>query len=544
MQQLLPTAFHHLLQMHQQSRLLWQNQLFKTSLEHQAVKEVPEDEKFSFNYQFDLLKLGAEITIKGKLVRLVSGDWDSLDDLGNIYKSDVFSKPTPLADDTWHTDEHFGFQRIGRVNNSLITLCTEIPEKLAVTEDMVKPFLEGMGLSAALAKKKLFYVDYAIMEGIPVKSGMTVSSPIALFYHNKKNRLVPIAIQLKQQPADDNPVFLPSDPKYTWLAAKMWFNLADASYHESVTHLGFTHLLMEGCVLATHRNLSQSHPIFKLLAPHFLYLIDINGSALTTLISPDGWVQNVTAMGIKGLFELIQRKLETWRMDVDGTLPKELESRGLLDQTVLSGYHYRDDALALYNIINSYVTAYVALYYDCSSSFTNDQEIQAWAQELVKPRSQGGCGLLGVPGEGSINNAADLVCILNCIIFTSSAGHAAANFAQYDEYGFPPNYPIAIKGSLPTTKAALTESCILNALPDKAMTFEIIVIAKILSSLGTNKLGDYEMKYIYDPKAERVLQRFKKELAEQSQRVKTLEKTREFSFKWLDPEIVPNAISI
>ncbi|XP_060063611.1 allene oxide synthase-lipoxygenase protein-like [Ylistrum balloti] len=510
------------------------------------AKEIPDDERFSWDYKFDLGKLAAEVKIKGKFVETVSGDWDSLDDLGNIYKCEVFSKPTPLADDTWDTDEHFGYQRIGRINNSLITLCARIPNKLAVTDEMLKPFLEGATLEQAIAKKKLFYVDLAIVEGIPVKNGLMVCAPIALFYHNKESNLVPIAIQLKQQPADDNPVFLPSDPKYTWLAAKMWFNLADASYHESITHLGFTHMLMEGCALATHRNLSHSHPIFKLLAPHFLYLITINGLALTTLITSDGWVQNVMAIGIDGMFALIRKKLDTWRMDIDGTLPKELESRGvlLLDKTILSGYHYRDDALSLYDIIKNYVTDYVRLYYDNPATYKEDHEIQAWAQELVKPRTQGGCGLLGVPGGGSITKESDLVCILNCIIFTSSVAHAAANFAQYDEYGFPPNYPVVIKGKPPTDKTAQTEACILEALPDKSLTFDIITITKLLSSFGTNKLGDFEMKYIYDPKAEKVLQRFQKELAEQSRRVKSLEKTREFSYKWLDPEIVPNAISI
>ena len=40
--------------------------------------------------------------------------------------------------------------------------------------------------------------------------------------------------------------------------------------------LAFTHLIMEGIAVVTNRELSQSHPIFRLLAPHFLFLLAIN----------------------------------------------------------------------------------------------------------------------------------------------------------------------------------------------------------------------------------------------------------------------------
>ena len=71
-------------------------------------------------------------------------------------------------------------------------------------------------------------------------------------------------------------VFMPTDPNYTWLVAKLFFNNADSQVHEASSHLLYTHLTMESFCLCTHRQLSQSHPMFRLMAGHFEFLLPIN----------------------------------------------------------------------------------------------------------------------------------------------------------------------------------------------------------------------------------------------------------------------------
>ncbi|GFO15927.1 allene oxide synthase-lipoxygenase protein-like [Plakobranchus ocellatus] len=231
----------------------------------------------------------------------------------------------------------------------------------------------------------------------------------------------------------------------------MWYNNADAAYHQAITHLGMTHMLMEGVTLATHRNLSLSHPIFKLLAPHFLYLIAIN-TGWELLVSDGGWVDKTMNFGNKGLFALISKGLNTWRMDLEGTLPNDLKGRGLDDLNVLPCYHFRNDAILLYEVINKYIKSYVILYYPTDNLLQKDTEIQKWAAELVKERngSEGGFGILGVPGNGQIQTRQQLEQIVTCIVYTCSVSHASTNFPQYEEYAFPPNYPGLLRGRPPS----------------------------------------------------------------------------------------------
>ncbi|XP_070197537.1 allene oxide synthase-lipoxygenase protein-like [Littorina saxatilis] len=447
----------------------------------------------------------------------------------------------------------FANQRINGLNPSVIQLCTdpEYIKKIAVSGETLKPFIGGLTIEQAIAQKCLYVCDLKILEDVKPKAGFTLCAPIGLFFVDKKEgkdgRLKPVAIQLFQEPATDNPVFLPEDG-WNWTLAKMWFNNADAAYHQSITHLGFTHLLMEGVAVTTHRQLSQHHPIFKMLAPHFLFLIAIDSKARETLINPGGIIDTIMNAGLEGSFEIIRKRLTKWRMDVDGTLPVELVKRGVEDTTALPNYHFRDDALRVYDVIKTYATDYVKLYYKNSGDLQGDWEIQAWAKELTAKRDSecGGCGLQGVPGNGQVKSVDDLITILTSIIYTCSVGHAAANFAQYDEYGFHPNFPGLLKGQPPKDKKrARSEVDIVQALPNVGIILETMVITRVLSDKETKSLGDFEeVPTITDGRALHIVKRFRDALANLSDDIETDNSNRKYPYTHVDPKSVPNAISI
>lgn len=67
----------------------------------------------------------------------------------------------------------------------------------------------------------------------------------------------------------------------------------------------------------------------------------------------------------------------------------------------------------------------------------------------------------GIPlkdGKGCFHNLDELSIVLASIVYTCSVGHAASNFPQYEEYGFPAHYPAYMKGPVPTSKVRIQET--------------------------------------------------------------------------------------
>ncbi|CAL1548228.1 unnamed protein product [Lymnaea stagnalis] len=509
------------------------------------VKQLPRIEDFSCKHKLTLIYFRARLEIMKYLDNIFSGPWHSIEDRLNVYSDIGF--PVPKNAEAWKEDVNFAMQRVASVNTSLIKLMTSVPEKFPVTDKILSPLLQGLSVRDAIKQKRLFVCDLEILDGLPVKDNFTLCAPIGLFFMDDSSQLKPVAIQLFQEPGPDNPIFTPGCNVWTWNMVKMWYNNAESFYHQSLTHLGLTHLMMESFALATERNLSVSHPVYKLLKPHFLDLMAINNLAITTLINDGGWIDRVTNAGHKGLHAVIVKRLETWKLDIDGILPQDLKKRGLDDPSVLPCYHYREDATLLYSAINRYVCDYLQLYYRAPKDLSGDYEIQSFVQELVKEKdyAKGGMGIKGLPGNGALTNLDQLQQICTSVIYISSVAHAATNFPQYDEYGFPPKWPLLFSGKPPTNpEVILQEGDLMKCLPDKATTLAIMEITKLLSTSPTKSLGDFETQYIFDPKALEILDRFRQELIDIGKTIGARNAKRMFPYTYLDPVEIPNSISI
>ncbi|XP_055450294.1 polyunsaturated fatty acid lipoxygenase ALOX15B isoform X3 [Psammomys obesus] len=293
-------------------------------LDQETVKGLDLNIKYSAlknaTFHFKAHSAFAELKIKGFLDR--TGLWRSLREMRRMFN---FHK-TPAAEYVfahWQEDAFFASQFLNGLNPVLIRRCRSLPKNFPVTDEMVAPVLgPGTNLQAELEKGSLFLVDHGILSGVQTNvingKPQFSAAPMTLLYQSSgSGPLLPLAIQLKQTPGPDNPIFLPSDDRWDWLLAKTWVRNAEFSVHEALSHLLHSHLLPEVFALATLRQLPYCHPLFK-----------------------------STGLGIDGFSELIRRNMEQLSYSVL-CLPDDIRARGVED---IPGYYYRDDGLQIWGV--------------------------------------------------------------------------------------------------------------------------------------------------------------------------------------------------
>ncbi|KAK6164234.1 hypothetical protein DH2020_001098 [Rehmannia glutinosa] len=351
----------------------------------------------------------------------------------------------------WVRDAEFARQTLAGVNPCCIKLVTEWPMKSeldpevygpaesAITTELVEQEIGGfMTVDEALKQKKLFVLDYhdvllPYVNKVRELKGTTLYGSRTLFFLMPKGTLRPLAIELTRPPVDGKPewkqVFQPCwDPTGIWLwrLAKAHVLAHDSCYHELVSHWLRTHCCTEPYIIATNRQLSAMHPIYRLLHPHLRYTMEINVLAREALINANGIIESAFSPG-KYSMELSSAAYDQlWQFDLEA-LPADLISRGMAVEDpnaphglklTIEDYPYASDGLLLWDAIKQWVTDYVTYYYPEANPIQSDIELQAWWTEI---RTVGHGDKKDEPWWPELKTPDDLIGILTTIIWVASA---------------------------------------------------------------------------------------------------------------------------
>ncbi|XP_030644125.1 hydroperoxide isomerase ALOXE3-like [Chanos chanos] len=513
-------------------------------MEADASKALPDEVRFSFTketeFMFNRISTMTELKFQNLAGRMES--WDSFEELDHVF-AERRTATYEYVRQHWREDEFFGYQLLNGMNPMMIHKCSELPKKFPVTDDMVKAFLPaGSSLKNEMKHGNIFLCDYKRLDGLSAnvinKTQQYLTAPICLLFSNPSGKLLPIAIQLKQEPGEENPIFLPSDSESDWLLAKTFVRNAEFNEHELNFHLLRTHLMAEVFTIATLRNLPTVHPLFKLLIPHTRYTLQINIMARQMLVSDDGVFAEHTAIGHGGTVTFLQRAASTLTYS-SLCLPDDIKARGVED---IPNYYYRDDGLKLWNIINKYVDGVVRYYYTSDDDVVKDTELQCWIEEIHNN------GFLGKAEHGisSFKTVDELIKFVTMAIFSVSVQHAALNNGQFDFGGWMPNLPSSLRCPPPIKKGSSTEDSILEALPNISTTVSIMAALYVLSKPSSDRypLGYYPEELFDEKTPLQIIDKFQEDLKSLSDEIEKRNQSLLLPYFYLKPEEVENSVSI
>ncbi|KAJ7950551.1 Lipoxygenase [Quillaja saponaria] len=433
-----------------------------------------------------------------------------------------FDVPKTVERDSffWFRDKEFARQTLAGINPSSIQLVTEWPLKSkldpkiygpaesAITKELIEKEIKGyFTVDEAIVQKKLFVLDYhdlllPYVSKVRELKDTVLYGSRTLFFLTAEGTLRPLAIELTRPKIGDKPqwkqVFTPiwnSTQEWLWRLAKAHVLAHDSGHHQLISHWLRTHCATEPYVIATNRQLSVIHPIYRLLDPHFRFTMEINAFARESLINANGIIESTFSPG-KYSMELSSVAYDKlWRFDTQG-LPNDLMSRGMAieDPSAAHGvkltiqdYPYANDGLLVWDAIKTWVTDYVNYYYPDPALVESDQELQQWWTEI---RTVGHADKKDEPWWPLLKSPTDLVEIITTIVWVASGHHAAVNFGQYDFAAYFPSRPTIARTKIPTEEHTEEEwqkflqkpgRALLNCFPTQLQATKVMIVLSVLS---------------------------------------------------------------
>ncbi|XP_036444296.1 hydroperoxide isomerase ALOXE3-like isoform X2 [Colossoma macropomum] len=512
-------------------------------IDAEAASDLPQEVRFSFTKDIEMKFNAVSVLVELELESLIacSESWKSLEELHSLLR---YPTPKEYVRQHWDSDEFFGYQFLNGLNPMVIEHCSKLPHNFPVTDDMVKSSLGGSCLKREMQNGNIFLCDYKRLSGFEGNlidnRRQSLTAPLCLLYSTPEKKLIPIAIQLYQEPSKENPIFLPTDSKWDWLLAKTFVRSAEFHEHELNFHLLRTHLLAEVFSLATLRNLPSAHPLFKLLMPHTRYTFQINIMARNLLISKDGIFKKYTAIGCDDAVNTFLPKAVSTLTYSSLCLPDNIKERGLEN---IPNYYYRDDGQEFWDIIHKFVRGVLTCYYKTDGDVKADPELQKWISDIFE------YGFLkkgetGIPR--SFSKVEEVVKFVTMVIFTVSAQHAAVNNGQFDFGGWMPNLPSSLRLPPPKKKGESTETTFFQTLPDVTTTIHGLAVLFLLSKQSSDHypLGVYTEDLFGDDEARRHISEFQEDLCKRNNEINTRNRDLELPYDYLKPANVDNSVAL
>ncbi|CAN6309720.1 unnamed protein product [Urochloa humidicola] len=486
---------------------------------------VPRDERFGHLKMSDFLGYSIKAIARGIVLAVrtyvdtTPGEFDSFQDILNLYEGGIklpkiqaledmrkhirpqlvkdllpvggdylFKLPIPqiIKEDknAWRTDEEFARELLAGVNPMMIMRLTEFPPKSTldpskygdqtstITAEDIEKGLEGLTVQQALDGNRLYILDHhdrfmPFLIDVNNLEGNFIYATRTLFFLRGDGRLSPLAIELSEPFIDGNltkaksKVYTPGVETWVWQLAKAYVAVNDSGWHQLISHWLNTHAVMEPFVIATNRQLSVTHPVHKLLHPHYRNTMTINALARQTLINGGG-IFEMTVFPGKYALAMSSSVYKSWNFIEQG-LPADLLKRGVAVpdpssphklRLLIQDYPYASDGLAIWHAIEQWVGEYLAIYYPDDAALQGDTELQAWWNEV---REVGHGDLKDAPWWPKMRAVSELAGACTTIIWIASALHAAVNFGQYPYAGYLPNRPTVSRRRMPDPESEAYE---------------------------------------------------------------------------------------
>ncbi|CAL8166386.1 unnamed protein product [Prunus armeniaca] len=474
-----------------------------------------------------------------------------------------FPMPQVIEEDksAWRTDEEFAREMLAGVNPVNISLLQEFPpaskldpkvygdQASRITEQDIGNNLDGLTVHEALKQNKLFILDHhdALMpylRRINSTSNKIYASRTVLFLKSD-GTLKPLVIELSLPHPDGDQfgriskVYTPAEEGVEgsiWQLAKAYVAVNDSGYHQLISHWLNTHAVCEPVVIATNRQLSVVHPIYKLLHPHFRDTMNINAFARQIVINAGG-ILETTVFPARYAMEMSSVVYKDW-VFTEQALPADLIKRGVAVKDansphglrlLIEDYPYAVDGIEIWFAIKTWVEDYCSFYYKTDDIIQKDTELQSWWKELVE---EGHGDKKDEPWWPKMQTCEDLVETCTIIIWTASALHAAVNFGQYPYAGYLPNRPTLSRKFMP--EKGTPEYKDLESSPDtvflKTITAQLqtvlgIALIEILSRHSTDEvyLGQRDSpEWTVDTEPLKAFDKFGRKLAEIEDRITSM----------------------